>query len=471
MASLLHKVFWSVPALRDLVATVRGFQLARERYGATYRESTPRIRERITWSAEQMREYIDGRVIQIVRTAANHVPYYRDSFAAAGIDPREIRGVDDLPKLPLVEKAALREDPYRFIDERIDPKTLVWSNTSGTTGTPLKIASTRECKQIHYAYFEARHREVAGIQFGRKPYAMIGGQLVAPIERTRPPFWCYNHIQKQLYLSSYHISDANLPAYVAELRRRPYHALMGYPSSLHAIARYLIDSGERPLRIPIVSTSSETLFEHQRRDIERAFGARVFDQYGCAEMCVFASESTDGVMYLSPGYGFVEILGPDRNAVEDGEVGEVVCTGLLNEAQPLIRYRIGDRAALTRPRPQFPGLPVVSRLEGRIDKIIRTRDGRRIGRLDPVFKGVVGVKECQIVQEDWDRFRLRVVAGPEYADHVGRLLVSNLRERIGDVRVEISIEPFIERSANGKFEAVVSRMSDTAHTPTALTGV
>ncbi|MBI5289384.1 MAG: phenylacetate--CoA ligase family protein [Chloroflexi bacterium] len=464
MSSNLVRSILTMPGLADAAATFSAWRLARRRYGAVYRRLVPLVEQRGGGSAERLEDHVRSALAELVRHAAAHVPHYRERFNREGIDPASIRAAEDLAQLPLLTKQDIQANPRAFLDERIPLRRFARLATSGTTGAPLQLYRTDEAAQTSFAFFEARCRRPAGMEFGRLPFIMMGGRLVAPATRTRPPFWAYNHAWKQLYLSSYHLSDRNLPHYVRELRRRPYHAILGYPSSLHALARFMIDAGETPLALRCAITSSETLFDHQRHDIERAFGCRVFDQYGAGELCVFAAECAQGAMHLSRDYGLMEVLDEAGRPAAQGHVGDLVCTSLINFGQVFIRYRIGDRGALTDRRcPCGSALPIIERLEGRVDEVLMTPDGRRIGRLDPVFKGVAHVRECQIVQETLDGFLVRVVPGAGYKDEDGEQIRRNLADRVGAARISVECVERIERTASGKFPAVISRVARTPY--------
>ncbi len=174
---------------------------------------------------------------------------------------------------------------------------------------------------------------------------------------------------------------------------------------------------------------------------------------------VFAAECRQGALHLSPDVGIVEVVDQNNRPVPAGETGELICTSLINFVQPFIRYRIGDIGALgTQPCTCGSPLPVLARIEGRIDDVLITRDGRRVGRLDPVFKGTRGVVEAQIIQDDYDKFRVRVVPSETYSDNDGKEICANLLERIGKGDIQIEIVPRIERSAGGKFKTVVQNM-------------
>ncbi|UCF34781.1 MAG: phenylacetate--CoA ligase family protein [Phycisphaerales bacterium] len=460
MASLATRMVWAMPALRDLAATLKGLQLHHERYGRRYREIIEEIQDRDTWSREKLLAYQAERLRSLIRHAAAHVPYYRNLFGRLGLSAEHIQGIQDLPKLPILEKRVLREDPFCLMDEREERSRLITEETSGTTGTPLRIYKTRESLQANYAYYEARCRQVAGMEFGKDPFVMLGVRQVAPIERTRPPFWCYNYVWKQLYMSVYHLSDQYLGAYCRELRGRPYRAVLGYPSSIYAVARYVLEAGKPKFDFKAALTSAETLYDEQRSVIEEAFGCRVYDQYGCSENCAFAAECREGRMHISPEYGVVEVVDQQGRVVPPGVQGDLICTGLVNFGQVLIRYRIGDTGALSAEAcPCGSPLPVLGRLEGRTDQLLITRDGRRIARFDPVLKDVERVKECQIVQDDLDLFRIRLVPAAGYGKADGERVVQNLIEYIGDARIELVIEDSIERAASGKFIASVCNLT------------
>jgi phenylacetate-coenzyme A ligase PaaK-like adenylate-forming protein len=87
-----------------------------------------------------------------------------------GLSPEDIKTVSDLQKLPILEKSKVREDPLRFVDERLNPQNLICDRTTGTTGTPIKIFKISAVLQCHYAYFEVRCQRLAGMDFGREPF-------------------------------------------------------------------------------------------------------------------------------------------------------------------------------------------------------------------------------------------------------------------------------------------------------------
>lgn len=464
MSNLAVRLVHAWPMLGNLAATVRGWQLLRERYGPTYQSAVEEFEERQEWSVERIREYQSARLQELISGAARHVPLYRRVFAERGLDADEIREPEDLTKLPPVEKADLRDAGEQLLDERFDRRRLVVSQTSGSTGIPVQVFASREAIQRHYALFEVRCRRVAGMEFGRKPYVMLGAQAVVSPGRCRPPFWCYNYAWKQLYMSTYHLSERNLPAYVAALRKRPYHAILGFPFSLYLLARYALEDSGPPIRFKAAIPSGEVLQGYWRETIERAFDCEVFNQYSCSEQCVFAAECSHGRMHISVDTCVVEVVDEQDQPVPIGESGQLLCTGLLNDAQPLIRYRLGDCGRLSAERcPCGSPFPVLAALEGRSGNALVLPDGRRLSVLATgrLLAGVGGVTEWQIVQQALDRFQLRVVTNVGLSPADMDRLRGNLVGELGDVQVSVERVERIERTRAGKAKLLVSELAGT----------
>jgi len=465
MANLLLQTYWRLPYWgKRWAASLASRKWDRERHGKHYSRVLGEIAEQDRWSREQLEDYQAARLREIVLRAATNVPYYVRSFSEAGINPGHVYSAAELPSLPILEKSTVRREGEALVDRSLDRTTLLSMHTSGTTGSPLRLFCNARIESARFAYAEARWHAVAGMQRRRNRSISIGGHLVCAPDRTTPPYWVVNARWNQLYMSSYHLSDTRLPDYYRAVREFAADYIEGYPSSVYALARFIVERGLAPVPLQACFTTAEVLFDYQREAIQKAFGCLTYDQYGCTEMVAFAAECQAGRMHLSPEMGIVEVLDNQDRPVPCGETGTFVCTGLVNDVQPLIRYRLGDTGSLSSEDCTCGSpLPLLGQVEGRVDAVLLTLDGRRIGRLDPVFKGVRCVAEAQIVQDDWEIFRIRVVPGDGYSDDDGALARANLQERVGR-RAQISVEVVnrIERTRAGKFPAVVCNLPRTA---------
>jgi phenylacetate-CoA ligase len=458
---MLMKLFWSLPyPLKCLAASVQARRWDRQRHGPAYDAMVAALRAQETWTRQRLAEHQASQLQHLLIDAARHVPYYREMLDERGIDPASISGPLDLARFPILEKETVRSSPMRLIDERLTPFSLIRVSTSGTTGTPLSLFSDVGANSARHAFMDARCRAVAGVMRRRDRSVSLCGHLVASPDRRRPPFWVHNGRWKQLYLSSYHLSSSNLDHYVEAIRRFRGRYIEGYPSSVFALAHHIIDRGLEPVPFSACITTAEVLSPTQRSTIAKAFCCNTFNQYGCAEMAVFAAECPAGTMHLSPEMSVVEVVDDGGAPVPTGTPGHLICTGLVNRAQPLIRYRLGDTAALSDRFCECGSpLPVLERIDGRSDDVVVTPDGRRVGRLDPVLKGVEGVVESQIVQERIDLVVIRIVPSSSYSKRATQRLTEGLRQRLGpEMRIEIEEVQAIERTRRGKLRLVISRL-------------
>jgi phenylacetate-CoA ligase len=436
------------------MASARGLQLRSWRYGRETERLVDAALARDSWSALEWRNYLDTQLAQTLRDAANNVPYYREQWRA-----RRARGdrssVERLEHWPILRKDALRSDPRAFVSDKWSGRRLFADHTSGTTGTSLTLWCPRSTVREWYALFEARSRRWYGAS-RQDRWAILGGQLVTPQSQRQPPFWVWNAPLKQLYMSSYHLAPDLLPHYLAALARYRVRYLYGYASALYALAEGIRQLGGHDLNLKVVITNAEPLYDYQRQVIASAFGCPVRETYGMAEVVMAAGECEHGRMHLWPEAGYVEVI-EEGHRVPAGTPGELVATGLLNPAMPLIRYAVGDRGALA-PNGACAcrrTLPILATVDGRSDDVLYTMDGRPIGRLDPIFKDHLPVREAQIIQETLGRVRIRYVPAAGFTPAAIESMTQRLRARLGPVEVCSEAVDQIPRTASGKFRAVI----------------
>lgn len=451
MPSRLDRLYLASPrTIQHVLVSLKGLQLERQRRRGRYSRFLAEIAERNRYSASQFAEYQARRLAGFLSDALRTVPYYRDLVTD---DQRS--GVD-LARFPLLPKGPIREQPDRFVSTTHRGSALVTLATTGTTGSPMTVLSTHEARQENYAHFD-NFLALAGLDRTWRR-AVVGGRILQRGEDTRPPFWRRSYFQNALLFSSYHMDDRTLPSYVEAMVRFQPRILEGYPSSLYRLACFVHDRGDLRLRPDGVVTSSETLLPHQRQIIESAFGCRVFDQYGAAEMSIFVGQCRLGRYHVRPDYGVVELLVDGRPA-NPGEEGEVVCTGLLNPAMPLIRYQIGDRAVWDDVTCSC-GLatPILREIIGRKDDVIITPEGRHVGRLSPVLKGFP-VREAQYVQDAGGNLTVLLVPDRGFTEEILPGIEAELRKRVGPtLSITLRCVESIPRGPGGKFRAVISQL-------------
>ena len=454
------EVYLAMPAtFRHGAASARGLYLNWWRYGRDTEAMVEHALARETWSPEEWAEWQNEQLQNLLHRAATQVPYYRAywrSRAGSGEMPWL-----DLSNWPILTKDAVREDPTQFVADDRDTRWMFKLSTSGTSGMPLTLWRGRGASKHWHAVFEARWRRWYGVSRWDR-WAILGGQIVTPVAQTAPPYWVWNASMRQLYMSTFHLTRETTEAYLHALREYDVKYLWGYASSMNTLAHHALELGLDTPRLRVAISNAEPLQPHHRSAIEAAFGCPARNTYGMAEMVAGGSECEAGELHVWPDAGVVEVLDDAGVPVAPGEAGRFVCTGLINGDMPLIRYDVGDRGALSPAAEECAcgrRLPRFARIEGRSTDNIRTRDGRSIFWLNPVFYNLP-LKEAQIIQRSLDAIEVRVVPANGYSAEDREAIRHRLIERVPDADVLVREVDAIPRGENGKFRSVISHIPD-----------
>jgi phenylacetate-CoA ligase len=231
------QIYHRLPAFaRFAAASLRGFQLRQWRYGPETELLVREALERETWDAGRWQEWQQSSLARMLKHASEDVPYYREAWQRRQTTG-EMRSPLLLQNWPVLSKETLRLNPKSFIAEGVSTNRLRVEHTSGTTGTPLQLWQSRATARKWYALMEARWRGWNGLSRTDR-WAILGGQLVAPISQKKPPFWVWNVGLKQLYLSTSHLSERTCVAYLNAIKDYRVVYLWGYASALYSLALF-----------------------------------------------------------------------------------------------------------------------------------------------------------------------------------------------------------------------------------------
>jgi phenylacetate-CoA ligase len=447
--------------IRSFSASLWGLHLRSWRYSSETEMMVEQILERDGWASEQWKRWQEERLAYVLNRAATKVPYYREYWLSQRRKGNSASW-ECLGNWPILNKQRIQETPIAFVSDDCDTRKMFHEHTSGTTGKPLHLYWSRDTVRGFYALFEARWRHWYGVT-RRDRWAILGGQVVSPVKRAKPPFWVWNYPMNQLYMSSYHLSPGLIRHYIDALKYHRVKYIFGYTSALSTIANEILRLKRQDLQMEVAITNAEPLLDYQRQAIGQAFNCPVRETYGNSEIVASASECESQRMHLWPELGYVEIARNSDLKSSDAS-GDLIGTTLLNADMPLIRYRLGDRVSLSEPDYQCGcgrRLPVLNSIEGRSDDVLYTPDGRSVGRLGTVFHSQLPLREAQIVQEKLDRLRIRYVPASDCTSDTIRAMVKRLRDRMGDVEVVLEKMDEIPRERNGKFRFMICQLSES----------
>lgn len=296
-------------------------------------------------SPEKIRELQDERLVKQVKHVWDNVPYYRKKMEEKGVTPDDIKGVDDLHKLPFLSKADLRDAyPYGLLAAPLKDCVRIQS-TSGTTGrrvvafyTQHDIDLWEDCCARAIVAAGGTNEDVVQIAYG---YGLFTGGA-------------------GLHGGSHKVGSLTLPMSSGNTDRQ-LQFMTDLQSTIlcctPSYAAYLAESiHERGLRDKINLKAgifgAEAWSEKMRQEIQNQLGIKAYDIYGLTEISgpgvAFECSAQTG-MHINEDHFIAEIIDPDTGEVlPDGTQGELVFTSITKEAFPLLRYRTRDICVLTR---------------------------------------------------------------------------------------------------------------------------
>lgn len=296
-------------------------------------------------SPEKIRELQDERLVKQVKHVWDNVPYYRKKMEEKGVTPDDIKGVDDLHKLPFLSKADLRDAyPYGLLAAPLKDCVRIQS-TSGTTGrrvvafyTQHDIDLWEDCCARAIVAAGGTNEDVVQIAYG---YGLFTGGA-------------------GLHGGSHKVGSLTLPMSSGNTDRQ-LQFMIDLQSTIlcctPSYAAYLAESiHERGLRDKIKLKAgifgAEAWSEKMRQEIQNQLGIKAYDIYGLTEISgpgvAFECSEQKG-MHINEDHFIAEIIDPDTGEVlPDGTQGELVFTSITKEAFPLLRYRTRDICVLTR---------------------------------------------------------------------------------------------------------------------------
>lgn len=439
--------------LQNLIISVYGYKQKKQLFNSTYNFYRKKIDGNLNCDESCLKKNQKTELQETFLNASN-TNHYRGIFKKLSLDVSSNITLSELARIPILSKEQLRKNPKNFVNKNYKNfKTLF---TSGTTGSPTKVFYNHHVRQKHYAFYSRYLKSIGVDIFDKK--ATFGGKIFIKNNQVNPPFWRYDHYNKNLLLSSYHITDKNVPSYIEELKSYKPKYIESYPSSIFSLSKFAFEN-EISLKgiTQAIITSAETLMDDQRKIIERVFQAPVFDQYGSVEMCVFIAQCKKHNYHIHTDYGHVEFINKDGNVAKPGEIAEIICTGFINSVMPLIRYRIGDLCVLSESKCSCGSkFPILEEIIGRKDDAIHTPDGRMVSRLGKALYGLP-INEIQIIQREKKHIDVLIVKDRNFTLTSEKKLRQQLINRIGkEIDIKFKYVDTIDRGPNGKLKTIVS---------------
>ncbi|SDD57465.1 phenylacetate--CoA ligase family protein [Auraticoccus monumenti] len=408
---------------------------------------------------QQLDELTAERSAAIATFAARETGFYRDLYAEHGLSPRDLADLRDpavWARLPVVNRTVVKQNTGRMTTSEASPRTTRPALTGGSTGEPLKVLHDARVPTLPLAW------RMYG-WWGVEPWDNLArfarwGFGRADAVKRAAAWWP----SRQVYADASKIEADTLRALHDQMVATRPALLEGYVGALVEFADHVDAHGLQVPWLRAVATTAAPLTEEVRTRLEQVFRVPVYDEYRGSELGWMAGEcSQQQGLHVFSDMRRIEVLDADDQPVPPGVVGDIVVTDLTNRVQPLIRYRLGDRGALTADLcPCGVTLPVMAKPEGRTTDVLRLPSGAALNhRLMAMFsQHSSSVKLFQIHQQADYSIVVRVVADetvPDARTHIEEA-VQTLRQRVaGEAPVRLEYVGSLPYT-RGKIKYVIS---------------
>ncbi len=420
-----------------------------------------------TASREQIKAWQDERLVKQVRHVWDNVPYYRAKMQAKGLTPDDIRGTEDLGKLPFLSKADLREAyPYGLLAAPLKDCVRIHS-TSGTTGkrvvayyTQADIDLWEDCCARAITAAGGTSEDVCQVSYG---YGLFTGG--AGLNGGSHKVGCL----------TVPASSGNTERQIMFIRDLNATILCCTPSYAAYLGESMKEMGLTPDQIPLKAGifGAEAWSEEMRQDIQNTLGIKAYDIYGLTELSgpgvAFECSAQSG-MHINEDHFIAEVIDPDTGeTLPDGVQGELVFTSITKQAFPLLRYRTRDICVLSHEKCPCGRTHVkMSKPRGRTDDMLIIRGVNVFpSQIETVLINQGYPANYQIIVDrvrNTDTLDVQVEMTPEmFTDNMGEItrrqkeLVDGLRAMLGlTAKVTLVAPKSIVRS-EGKAVRVIDK--------------
>ncbi len=428
----------------------------------------------------KLTELQNQRLREQVAYVYARVPFYKQLFDEKGLKPSDIRGVEDLPKLPFTQKKDLR-DHYPFGLFAVPREQIARIHaSSGTTGKPTVVGYTKGDLEI-FAEVVARSLAAAGGQPGMMLHNAYGYGLFTGGRGLHGG-------AEKLGMVVVPVSGGMTERQIMLIQDFKPEMISCTPSYAQTLAEEFKKRGVSPEEISLkyAILGAEPWTEAIRQNVDAGLGVQATNIYGLSEIIGpgVANEDVferEGLSYIWEDHFYPEVVDPETgDPLPEGEVGVLVLTTLTKKAMPILRYWTGDLTYITRePGPSGRTHARMAQIRGRTDDMLIVR-GVNVypTQIEAVLKEIPEVvPHYQIVltrEGTLDEVELKLEVSEPFFHEVGQSMLSDavveadhrlfqLREKVArkikdnvgiSVRVSLLNPGSAPRSEGGKLKRV-----------------
>ena len=460
-----NKIFNSRPAAQPGAHAPAGF-VSKEYDEEIVNNQLCTLEKLESMTQEELEHYKLNELKHLLSDAGKNVPYWRRLFKDIKFDPMNISSLEDLKKLPLMNKDMIKANYSDFISENANFDELTYMTTGGSTGSPLKILMNRETRSKSHAATRY-YLKKAGITPGLERGIRLHGNHI-PVEYTdQGQFWIEEG--NRLTMSVSHITSDTCNAYMQAIRNFKPNYIHAYASALALLCQYAKKNNEDfPSSVKNIFCDSETVYSWQKNLISGTTNANFFNIYGHTESAGMAITFPDSGQLEALPIGIMEILDANNKNLEHSfEQGQIVVTGFNNKIMPFIRYQTYDVAEIGSSNKISNRFfkPVLSSVKGRVQDYVVGKDNSIVPAAPLLFDynfDWTGIDLFQVHQSEKGNLEFKIVKSKLFdtPDSILKTRVINSFSKIfgKQFSIFVSFHDHIQVTQRGKYRYIDQKL-------------
>jgi phenylacetate-CoA ligase len=401
---------------------------------------------------------------KLVRHCYYRVPYYREKFDELNLKPNDIKTLEDITKIPLLNKEDVRKNiHFKLFSNNHNKKNMLKIITSGSTGQPFVTYADKKQLEIRLAS-TIRSSEWAGWEFGDRQVRLwhqtIGMSLLQVFKEKLDAVF-----MRRVFIPAYEMKEKSLDNFFNKIKKHNPVLIDGYAESFNFLGQYLLKHPKTEFKVKSVISSAQILSDQVRNLIEKKLNCKVYDKYGSREFSGIAYEDSSNYGHLVQMESYVVELLKNNITAKPNEDGEIIITDLNNYSFPLIRYRIGDLAeALDNSNLSKFEIQMdrIGKIKGRTQALIHCSNGKWLPGtfFAHFFKEYSDfILQFQVIQEQKGEFDLKIIKTDLYNNDIEDRILKELRSFTGnDTKINILYVNQIVLLETGKRSPVISKV-------------
>ncbi len=402
----------------------------------------------------------DKKLERLINSAYYNLVFYRSIFDKLNIDPKDIKTIDDLKRLPVLSKRDILENEEELIQTNFSGR-LYARKTGGSTGMTLHFMKESKALVLNDAVMWRCYKWY-DLGIGDRQVRFWGVPVTSGLRWKEQ---LKDFVLNRIRISAFDLSESSCLEQYRKIKKFKPAYFYGYTTAIYGFCLFAKKSGFNlnALNLKAVICTAEKMYSHHIELFNEVFNCPIVDEYGSSETGILAFQCREGNMHLMSDHMCIEFLNDNNSQVQPGELGRIVVTDLASHAMPLIRYDIGDMGKPSDKKCSCGvNLPLMEIIEGRKEDFIRTKAGKLVhaAYLCYTLKDDA-VHEFKMYQKNIDTLLVQIVKSPTFSLNTEKVLEGKLRTALGDnIKISFKYLDRIPREISGKLRYFVSEMSN-----------